>query len=475
MKLWKKLFGSKAKAKAPDIEKKESQPQTELSRYEPIHLAAKDGDLEKVMALLIENPDLLDLKNKDGATPLELAASFDRMDVAEFLLSKGAEVVSLAHAKSIAMAELLLANRANVNLISKGGWTALLSAAISGRTERVEFLLAHGAEVNATKDDGDTSLHLAAYYNFPDVVKLLLASGAEVNAINKDGQPPLHSTIGYYDGKMEMVELLLAHGADVNIKDNDGKTPLHLAVAEGKKDVAELLLARRVDVNARDARGKSPLQIALIVDNQELAELLRRHGGREFTPPMITGVELPTELIEAAQSLEQRLRVLEVPTRKVPLAEWNLVPQNIHDLIPNWIPTLLAHYSLLGAVLECENNYSAEWQRYFYFWGPKQFAHKLSGKSRYCFTDELLAEGLVMIAHESNSDMWLTSITGGPSSPIYLFDVSGHEKVFASWRMAYLMSSMAVSEQSFRTSKYSGEPRSMFWKPEEWPSRDEGD
>ena len=35
-----------------------------------IHDAAKDGDLEKVKALLKDNPDLVFSKDNDGATPL---------------------------------------------------------------------------------------------------------------------------------------------------------------------------------------------------------------------------------------------------------------------------------------------------------------------------------------------------------------------------------------------------------------------
>jgi hypothetical protein len=125
--------------------------------------------------------------------------------------------------------------------------------------------------------------------------------------------------------------------------------------------------------------------------------------------------------------------------------------------IDAWIPTLLSRFSLLGSVLECSNNLEdATWQRFFCFWGPAEYTRNLFSESHYCFKDEFIAEGLVMISDECNGDMWLTSISGGPSSPVYLFDLSGHQNILASSRVALLMASMAVSEVSFRSFGKSG-------------------
>lgn len=179
---------------------------------------------------------------------------------------------------------------------------------------------------------------------------------------------------------------------------------------------------------------------------------------------MIIEVTLPPELTKAAESLEVRLQLLSVPTRKVQMTEWNSMPEEIHHLIPDWIPTLLSRFSLLGSVLECQNNYRhLKQQRLFCFWGPAEYTRNLSGESYYCFRDEFIAEGLMMISDESDGDMWLTSISGGPSSPIYLFDLSGHENILASSRIALLMASMAVSWESYRSFGKSEKARSVMW------------
>jgi hypothetical protein len=76
--------------------------------------AAKSGDLEKVKALLKDNPNLVTNKNDNldmnGRTPLYWAASHGHKDVAE----------------------LLLANKAEVNAKNKLGYTPLHGAASQG-------------------------------------------------------------------------------------------------------------------------------------------------------------------------------------------------------------------------------------------------------------------------------------------------------------------------------------------------------
>jgi hypothetical protein len=57
-----------------------------------IHDAAKDGDLAKVKALLKDNPDLVFNKDKEGMTPLHDAAASGYKDVAELLLANKADV-----------------------------------------------------------------------------------------------------------------------------------------------------------------------------------------------------------------------------------------------------------------------------------------------------------------------------------------------------------------------------------------------
>lgn len=241
MSLWKRLFGAKESPNAVMAKMASTQPavtstpqppsiqptqptslQPTLPQAEPLHDAARDGDLEKVKALLKDNPDLVLGKNKQGATPLHRAAYWNRKDVAE----------------------LLLANK---------------------------------AKVNAKDQRGETPLHMAASWGFKNVAELLLANKADVNAKSSSGWMPLHGAAFY--GRKDVVELLMANNAEVNARTDLGSTPLHLAAAPGHQEVVKLLLASKADVNAEDSDGATPLHLATH-HHKDVAELLRQHGGR---------------------------------------------------------------------------------------------------------------------------------------------------------------------------------------------------
>ncbi len=190
-----------------------------------LHEAAFNGKLEKARALLKANPDLVfSQASYASQTPLHLAVEYGHKDVAE----------------------LLLANKADVEAKAYGGWTPLLNAVFGGHKDVVELLVAHKADVNVKEDAGRTPLHVAAE-----------------------------------NGYTEIAAFLLARKADVNAKNRDGDTPLHIAVGLGHKDMVELLLANKAEINAKDNSGRTPLGFAMLHNYTDLAEWLRQHGGQE--------------------------------------------------------------------------------------------------------------------------------------------------------------------------------------------------
>jgi ankyrin repeat protein len=257
---------------------------------DPIHDAARNGDLRKVKALLKDHPDLVSSKDSNlGGTPLHWAAISGRKDVAQWLLSMAAEV-----------------NARDANF----GRTPLHWAAENGYRDVAELLLANKAAINGKDDDGKTPLHCAASYGAlefwktdinaktntgnmlsqsaasvrnREVIEMLLTKGAEVNTRDKNGNTPLHTAALF--GPKGVAELLLAKGAEINASNRIGKTPLHCAVDH--KDIMELLLANKADVNAKDKDGRTPMQWAVSLgkdglrDYRGVIELLRRHGGHE--------------------------------------------------------------------------------------------------------------------------------------------------------------------------------------------------
>jgi ankyrin repeat protein len=76
--------------------------------------------------------------------------------------------------------KLLLDKGANVNVKeNRNGATPLIVAAFEGNKEVIEQLLAKGADIDAKDNEGNTALSLASARGHTAVVELLKARGAK--------------------------------------------------------------------------------------------------------------------------------------------------------------------------------------------------------------------------------------------------------------------------------------------------------
>ena len=85
------------------------------------------------------------------------------------------------------------------------GKTALHYAAEYGHLEIAELLLANGANVNRRDDDKATPLYFAAVSGFVDVARLLLDYGADINARDKAKESPMDGAVFF--GHMNVADL----------------------------------------------------------------------------------------------------------------------------------------------------------------------------------------------------------------------------------------------------------------------------
>jgi ankyrin repeat protein len=216
------------------------------------------GQHKEIVRLLIENGADVDTTNGSGDTVLMFACKQGHVDLADFLLKKGADI-----------------NRMNSHALD--GQTALMGAAWYAQVEAVKLLLGHGADIHAVDRGKETALFKAASQGHAGVVGILLENGASVDARDYRGNTPLlHAASRGYAG---VVELLLDHGAAVNARNEQGWNALMQACTVGHLETAELLLARKSEVNLSGKEaGATPLMLACWKHAVALVDLLLQSG-----------------------------------------------------------------------------------------------------------------------------------------------------------------------------------------------------
>ncbi len=249
------------------------------------------GDLTRNNALLNADPGLIARRDEQGETPLHWTAKSNSRDVAELLITKGADINAedksgntpmsvAAQSNSRDVVELLIAKGVNVNAEDKYGNTPLFWAAESNSRDVAELLISKGADVNGkhTFVEDTKPLYVAVKYNYKDVAELLIDKGAYL--YSKDTVLKDFLFVAAKNNSREVAELLIAKGAGVNDRSEywDDATPLLVAVKSKSKDVVKLLIDKGADVNAKDKYGDTPLFEAAYYNELDVAELLVAKG-----------------------------------------------------------------------------------------------------------------------------------------------------------------------------------------------------
>lgn len=183
--------------------------------------AATRGDADRVSLALRARADL---ETRDGneRTPLLLAVTDDRLDVARLLVALGADPDALDDRHdtpwlvtgvtgSVAMADVLLTARPDLTIRNRFGGVSIIPASERGHVEYVRRVVQTGIDVNHVNDLGWTALLEA----------VILGNGSEPY--------------------QEIVQILLNAGADRSIADRDGVTALEHASAHGQSEIARIL------------------------------------------------------------------------------------------------------------------------------------------------------------------------------------------------------------------------------------------
>ena len=305
------------------------------------HAAAGLDMVEKLEALIRENPDVVDAPGCDGMSPLHFAAT---PRIAELLLAHGADINLRDRDHYGTAAQWTMRRRPEVcrYLLDQGAEADVVLYCAMGDIERAEaefeknpellnlrinvkspkgYVIPdldsqHGSEVPgghvyayqigpamplleialqskqpAIVDlliDSGYEINLRDWYvlvgqgpkRFDVLVKGFLAKGWDINALQKHRRgmwAPLHWVA--QRGLTNGVACLLANGADPNVTDDKGQTPLHFIAQKGVgKNQAALLIEHGGELNARDNSGQTPLDYAKKAKRKSVADFLTKLG-----------------------------------------------------------------------------------------------------------------------------------------------------------------------------------------------------
>jgi ankyrin repeat protein len=281
--------------------------------YCDICTASHIGDLERVRALLAEDPVLANRLADytsyylGSGSPLKNAAANGDIEIVRLLLDYGADpnlreegtaprghaLYAAAANRHYEVAKLLLEHGADPNPPVESSADALSRAISNSDQAMIDLLCSYGAARNMDLlgSSGDVQTAAAvlaanpALANDPGALANAVWEGNEAFArLMLRYQPDLPQRVifpGWIRAAKtpELNELLFAHGMNPSQRDWLGVTPLHQFARTGEVDRAEQFIAHGADLHARDEDiCSTPLGYAAKFGQKAMVELLLRHG-----------------------------------------------------------------------------------------------------------------------------------------------------------------------------------------------------
>ena len=254
----------------------------------------------QITQTLVEHGADIEAVDKNGYTPLIYHLNKRNDRIAKYLITVGANVnaksqksdkTALHWEQKLYLVKLLVEHGADIESVTKNGWTPLISQLKEGRIDIVKYLLSVGASItdNQIRNIPEILILASKYADkLSDVplfdINSLIENGANVNGKNEYwNKTALHEA-----STVDIAKILIKHGADIETVDEDGMTPLICQSKEGNIEIVKYLLSLGANVNAKDEKRKTSIFYASKVD---IVKLLVQHGAdieavayRRFTP-----------------------------------------------------------------------------------------------------------------------------------------------------------------------------------------------
>jgi len=241
----------------------------------------------KVVEIMIQQGADINIKDRWGSTPLQLAVSHKQQMIVGLLSTSKARldvdnaasaICEAAGAGDIAAVKRLVENGVDPDSADYDKRAALHIASAEGHDKVVEYLLSSKANANCKDRWSGTPLQDALTTGRSACAQLIRAKGGKVPEDFGAGQ--VCSSAG--EGNIPKLKMLHDFGQPVDVGDYDDRFPLHLASAEARVLAVSFLLGISADPNSADRWGGTPLDDALrggTLYHKYCAKLLQAWGG----------------------------------------------------------------------------------------------------------------------------------------------------------------------------------------------------
>ena len=149
-----------------------------------------------------------------------------------------------------------------INKFDENGRTALTIAVMEKRADLAEILLTSGANPDVGDvRSGLSPIHYATFTDSTSTVELLLANRAHPDLPDCYGMTPMMLACGL--GHVLIMDVLLNAGAAIESRDSIGWTPLHYCITGDSIECLKTLLDEGADRSITDKKGLSPYDWAV--------------------------------------------------------------------------------------------------------------------------------------------------------------------------------------------------------------------
>ncbi|XP_053469679.1 ankyrin repeat and EF-hand domain-containing protein 1a isoform X2 [Ictalurus furcatus] len=254
-----------------------------------LHVAAVANNTDMIEFLLLHGA-CPDVQDKQGRTPVMLAAELGHDGVVALLAEKHADMKltdiegkgvlfyclcpTKRHARCLQVA---LNNMADVNNVSHAGIPLFLQACENAREceDMCLSLLEKGADPNSVNQvTGRTALMEAVRAGAVGLVRAILKRGANVNTLDSKRFNAVH--FAAEGGYFEILQVLSAYVADMGVMTAEGNTALHYAAQGGFADCCRFLAQRGCNPKQKNMEGLLPRQIAKDLDHKASVKELKK-------------------------------------------------------------------------------------------------------------------------------------------------------------------------------------------------------